>query len=219
MDDSPPPAYSREYNGPAVDGLPLARNQDGTDTTRNASKRAEGRDIPRPLPRLPVGETTSLKTGIVSPLRLHKKSQSTATFPSVERPWKPPSLDGGPPSHTRWNPTTPNSPQFRHREAEFAQSPPSQYSRTPPHTPTLLEHGRKASGHYPMSIPSRARETSLPPTQMPAVDPNAFYNPAVSGHLSRPSMSHTPRSAAQMDIRPNQPPNNNPSRSGHVRWA
>ncbi|KAJ6515868.1 hypothetical protein C8R45DRAFT_957881 [Mycena sanguinolenta] len=189
MDDSPPPAYSREYSRPLVNSLPLAaaHNPDGTETSRNASKRAEGRDtLPRPLPRLPVGETSSLKTGAVSPLRLHKKSQSTV-FPSIERPWKPPSLNDGLRSNNGWNPTAPNPPQFR----EFVQSPPSQYSRSPPPTPNSWEHGRKAD-HIPLSFPNRGRDSSLPPTQTPAVDPNAFSTALLylATYLDHPYLIH-----------------------------
>jgi hypothetical protein len=168
MDDSPPPAYSKE----SYPLNPASHNPNGTEAPRNASKRAEGRDtFPRPLPRVPVRETSSLKTGTVAPLRLHQKSQST----SLDRPWKPPILDDN-----RWDPSTPN-PQFRHREADFAQRPSPQYSRSPPPAPTPLEHGRRA-GHFPTTpIPNPGRERSLPPSnsnhihQAPAVDPNSFY--------------------------------------------
>ncbi|KAJ7276429.1 hypothetical protein B0H12DRAFT_1085365 [Mycena haematopus] len=119
MDDSPPPAYSREYSRPLVDSRSLAsavasHNLDGTGTSRNVSKRAEGRDtFPRPLPRLPVGETSSLKTGTVSPLRLHKKSQS------------PPSLDGGPPTSNRRNPDTTPTPMSWEHGRKAVHTPPS----------------------------------------------------------------------------------------------
>jgi len=212
MDDSPPPAYTASHNPKRTE-------------SRNTSKRADGRDtFPRPLPRLPGGETSSFKTGTVSPLRLHKKSQSTA-IPSIERPWKPPSLDGGPPNSS-WDSAVPNPPQFRHREVEFAQSPSSyqKFTRSPPPTPNAFEYGRSV-GHFPTPAPNRGHERPLLSTQLPrapAVDPNAFYNPAVSGHLSRPSISHPQVNSAGLGIRPNRPSsnsNNNPSRTGHVRWS
>ncbi|KAJ7904541.1 hypothetical protein B0H14DRAFT_2663373 [Mycena olivaceomarginata] len=232
MDDSPPPAYSKE----SYPLNPASHNPNGTETPRNASKRAEGRDtFPRPLPRVPVRETSSLKTGTVAPLRLHQKSQST----SLDRPWKPPILDDN-----RWDPSTPN-PQFRHREADFAQRPSPQYSRSPPPAPTPLEHGRRA-GHFPTTpIPNPGRERSLPPSNSNHIHQaprsrskfvlqvskpcreksgaSDFHrSPAVSGHLSRASISHMqqPRNTQLDHLRPNQPSaDNNPSRRGHVRWS
>ncbi|KAJ7908338.1 hypothetical protein B0H13DRAFT_668305 [Mycena leptocephala] len=115
MDDSPPPAYSKEYKRQVVDSLnitPLpSHNPNGTETP-SASKRADGRGpFPRPLPRLPAGESPSVKTGTVAPLRLHKKSQSTA-IPSIARPWKPSTVDGAPLNSPRWDPVVQNPPSF-----------------------------------------------------------------------------------------------------------
>ncbi|KAJ7129640.1 hypothetical protein C8R44DRAFT_83954 [Mycena epipterygia] len=169
MDNSPPPAYSQEYKRPALNIAPALSldNPNGIETL-TASKRAQGRgSLPRPLPRLP-GETPSFKTGTVSPLRVHKKSQSAA-IPSIERPWKPPS---GPivPDHQK-------------------------YLGPPAPTPVPLEYGRSA-GHFQPPTPNRGREiathfakVSAPGNQPPpvaTVDANSFYNPAVSSHLSRP---------------------------------
>ncbi|KAJ7507839.1 hypothetical protein B0H11DRAFT_1968887 [Mycena galericulata] len=202
MDDTPPPAYSKEYKRPVVvlNTAPAVSLDNSSRTeTLNASKSVQGRSL-RPLPSVPGGETTSSKSGTVFPPRLHKKSQS-AVIPSIERPWKPPSLDRGPPSSNRWDPAVinPSPPQFRHREAEFAPPPSSRH-------------------RYPGPPPSSAGNQT---PQAPMVDPNSFYNPAVSGHLSRPSprMQTPTRSTSNnypLNIRPNQPSNTNP---GHVRWA
>lgn len=176
MDDSPPPAYSEEYKRPVADAGAASYNRNGTETP-NVSKRAEGRgSFPRPLPRLPASqlESPSVK-GIVSPLRLHKKSQSTA-IPSIERPWKPPSLDGASPGN-RWDPSVPNPPQFRHREAEFAQHPSSHQKYPPPpaQTPIPLAYSRSAA-HFPTPpTPNRGRDMSFPDSGVPQVDPNSFY--------------------------------------------
>ncbi|KAJ6539373.1 hypothetical protein B0H19DRAFT_1178699 [Mycena capillaripes] len=217
MDDSPPPAYSKEYKRPVAVSVAASYNPNGTETP-NVSKRAEGRgSFPRPLPRLPAGqlEDPSLK-GTVSPLRLHKKSQSTA-IPSIsERPWKPPSLDGAPPG-SKWDPAVPNPPQFRHREAEFAQHPSShlKYPGPPPPTPIYS----RSAAHFPTTpAPNRGREISFPDSGVSQVDPNSFYNPAVSGLLSRPSRPTQPRGNL-LNIRPNQAPSiNSSSASGRVRW-
>ncbi|KAJ7890775.1 hypothetical protein B0H13DRAFT_871701 [Mycena leptocephala] len=219
MDDSPPPAYSKEYKRQVVDSLNItpvpSHNPNGTETP-SASKRADGRGpFPRPLPRLPAGESPSVKTGTVAPLRLHKKSQSTA-IPSIARPWKPSTVDGAPLNSPRWDPVVQNPPQFRHREAEFAQSLSShqKYPR-PPATalPMHVEYGRSA-GHFRTPTLNHGH-AELPPNQ---VDPKAFYNPAVSGHLSRPSVSHAPQRTL-LDIRPNQSSSNISLNSGRrVRW-
>ncbi|KAJ7047344.1 hypothetical protein C8F04DRAFT_3515 [Mycena alexandri] len=219
MEDLPPPAYSKEYKRPAVNSLnhnsPAASHNnrlgDGTQAL-NSSKRADGRGA-RPLPLPP-----SLKTGTVSPLRLHKKSQS-AVIPSIERPWKPPSLE--PPNRgvDRWDPAGQNPPHFRNREADSAQMP-QKYLRSPPPTPAPLQYGRNV-GHFPMPPPNRGREALHGLPQGGAVDPNAFYNPAVSGHLPRSSISHMPpRNNTPLDNNgPSMPPNSRPSNGPHVRWG
>ncbi|KAJ6599041.1 hypothetical protein DFH09DRAFT_22491 [Mycena vulgaris] len=201
MDDSPPPAYSKEHKRPVVINIPPAASRDNLDRTETltASKRTQGGDsFPRPLPRLPGGESSSSKPGTVSPLRVHKKSQSAA-IPSIERPWKPPNFDGGPSHNKRWDPTVPN-PQFRHREAELAPPPVSSHHKyggrpAPPPIP-MEEYGRR--GHFQTSVPSRGdgraihagakKVATMPADRMPqlAVDANSFYNPAVSGYLTRP---------------------------------
>ncbi|KAJ6485046.1 hypothetical protein C8R47DRAFT_1130665 [Mycena vitilis] len=210
MDDSPPPAYSESYKRPDVDAVnnrpkPAAAVNPNRVENPNVSK---GRgSFPRPLPRLPPGpgDAPSLKTGTVSPLRLHKKSQST-TSPSIERPWKPPSFDGAPPS-TGWD-SPPNPPPFRPRETEFTQ-PSSSYQKS-----RLRPEYSQGAGH----LPTRDR---LPPSHIPGpgVDPGSFYNPAVSGHLSRSisSVSRAPGPATTLNNRPIDS-QNNPPRSGRVRW-
>ncbi|KAJ7771398.1 hypothetical protein DFH07DRAFT_228323 [Mycena maculata] len=213
MDDTPPPAYSKDYKR-LLDIAPAVSLHDpGPD-----NKSAQGRGSPRPLPRLPGQDTTSLKTGTVSPLRLHKKSQSTAT-PSVERPWKPPS--DGTPTGNRWDPVAnPSPPHFRHREAEFTPSPSSHemYSRAPSPTSVPLDYGRSA-GHF-QSPPSRVLHPAANQTpQTPVADPNSFYNPAVSAHLSRPTPYMQPSSQTRNNNNSlnNRPPLN--TNTGHVRWA
>ncbi|KAJ7179113.1 hypothetical protein C8R46DRAFT_1072497 [Mycena filopes] len=222
MEDSPPPAYSKEYKRPvnSLNNPPTAsRVGDGSEAL-NSSKRADGRSSTRPLPRIPQpGEILR-----VSPLRLHKKSQSAA-IPSIERPWKPPSLEG-PSNVDRWDPPVPHSVQFRNRETDRPpQRPtsPQKYARSPPPTPLPLEYGRNA-GHFPVRPPpNRGLEMPLhAPPQGGAVDPNAFYNPAVSGHLSRSSISHLPprNNTLPNNNRPNQsPPNSRPTNGPHVRWG
>ncbi|KAJ7498895.1 hypothetical protein FB451DRAFT_14671 [Mycena latifolia] len=209
MDNSPPPAYSKEYKRPMGSLNIYPAPLDGSETL-TASKKAQGRDsFPRPLPRTPGGESSSFKPGTVSPLRVHKKSQSTV----IERPWKPPSLDGRPSS--RWDPNVPNA-QFRHREAELAPSPLSSHQKylgRPAPPPIPLQDGR-GGGHF--QTPATMNKIATVPadriSQVATVDANSFYNPAVSGYLTRPH----PRAT---DSHPGQPSNNSPSSGRHVRWG
>ncbi|KAJ7180132.1 hypothetical protein C8R43DRAFT_971828 [Mycena crocata] len=213
MDNAPPPAYSKEYKRPMVVSvnIPPALSLDNPDG-RNRSKEVQGRGPlgPRPLPPRPMGETSSLKAGTVSPLQVHKKSQSTA-IPSVERPWKPPSRDGGPPSvDTRWDHAAPNPPQFRHGESKFVPLPSSHHKQL----------GRAPVAFQPTGPAPNNGRPRLPPNQTPQVpvDPNSFYNPAVSGHLSRSSVPQHVRGVYSMGR--TQHPRPNPPASGpHVRWA
>ncbi|KAJ7781214.1 hypothetical protein B0H16DRAFT_1497474 [Mycena metata] len=207
MPDSPPPAYSKEYNNNPPAASHHNRLGDGTQTL-NSSKRADGRGA-RPLPLPP-----SLKTATVSPLRLHKKSQSEA-IPSIERPWKPPY----PPDRRDRYPAAANPPQFRNREADSVLMP-QKYLRSPPPTPVPMQFGRTVS-HSPMPPPNRGGEALHGLPQGGAIDPNAFYNPAVSGHLPRSSISHMPsrNNTPLGNNRPIQAPSSRPSNGPHVRWG
>ncbi|KAK7061742.1 hypothetical protein R3P38DRAFT_2831284 [Favolaschia claudopus] len=202
MDDSPPPAYSQEYRGPVIDPAVASQSVKGS-APNHSSKRAEGRDAltKRPLPRPPQRDVANLIAAPVSPLRLHKKSQSTA-IPSTERSWRPTPADG-----STWG--APNPPQFLNREAEHFQSP--HHMRSPPPMLAPPEYGRSVP-NFP--TPNRTNQMSA----APIVDPNAFYNPAVSGHLSRVPIPLPQSRPPRMDARPNQASSNPPQR-GHVRWA
>ncbi|KAJ7700122.1 hypothetical protein B0H17DRAFT_1048675 [Mycena rosella] len=180
MDDSPPPAYSKEYKRPVVVSLNPAPAGAPLDRPESLSKK-KGRDsfpTPRPLPRPPGGES-AIKPGMVAPLRVHKKAQSTA-IPSVERPWKPPSLDRGPPNG--WDSAV--HPQFRHREAELAPSPVSSHQKylgRPASPPTPREYARSADHFQPpitddeRAIYARRVPANRPPQVAATVDANSFY--------------------------------------------
>ncbi|KAJ6613415.1 hypothetical protein B0H10DRAFT_2048367 [Mycena sp. CBHHK59/15] len=176
MDDSPPPAYTKEYKGPIVVCLdtvqPVSRdnhNVEQDDETESQDvdtcRTARGRgSFPRPLPPLPsqedpFGGRASLKSETVSPLCLHKKSQSTVS-PSATRPWKPPRPDEAP---SKWDATVPNPPQFRHRETELPTSP--------------LSHAKYFGTSMPPTVPMHPSHFRRPThaTTPTAVDASSFY--------------------------------------------
>lgn len=214
MDDSPPPAYTEDDKRSVAPNTPRAIPLTPLDGSKpqNPSKWSQGRDFPRPLPRPPGGESPT-----VSPLRVHKKSQSTVI---PVRPWKPPSLDGG--ASDRWDPPASN-PQFRHREAEFPSSestlpfsahkkylgrPPIPFAQSGGHFQTPLADADQRIG---------VKRVATLHAQQPAtaqVDPNSFYSPAVSGYLARP-----PPRKTDSHPHPDQPSHHPPSGGRHVRWG
>ncbi|KAJ7283627.1 hypothetical protein C8J57DRAFT_1293094 [Mycena rebaudengoi] len=180
MNDSPPPAYTPRPEVSQVNRNKVHFSDGAVRESQNAPRKAQ-RDAPaRPLPPLPPQQAAfgrpSLIAGRVSPLHLHKKSQSAAS-PSVERPWKPPRPDET--TTSRWDPTAQGHPQFRHRGQEFAPSSSPQ---------TYFGQRAHDTGHFqaPTPNPMKVVGNAYPERRAAAtVDPNAFYNPAVSAQLSR----------------------------------